>query len=182
MPPTFARRLRRPRPKWRSRSASELFAQLAELAHRASHCLAVGPSAAASASTRSPGACRARSSARAGAARADLNLVAGRLRRELIDQRIARLTDKLSALWQMAELVHPDRPLQRGFARVTNRRGQTLIHARDAREAVALTLQFADGAVDASVDGDSKSTAAVERKRSKSYIAPQPGLFDAPEE
>ena len=35
--------------------------------------------------------------ARAGNARGDLNLVAGRLRRELVDQRIARLSDRLAA-------------------------------------------------------------------------------------
>ena len=35
--------------------------------------------------------------ARAGNARADLNLVAGRLRRELVDQRIARLSEQAAA-------------------------------------------------------------------------------------
>jgi exodeoxyribonuclease VII large subunit len=161
---------------------AELFAQLAELGHRAQHCL--GRRAERCGERFDEVARRLPRSlaARAGAARADLNLVAGRLRRELIDQRIARLADKLSALWQMAELVHPDRPLQRGFARVTSRDGRTLIHARDAREMQLLTLHFGDGAVDASVDGGAKSGPAVERKRPKSYIAPQPGLFDAPEE
>ena len=117
--------------------------------------------------------------ARAGNARADLNLSAGRLRRDLIDQRIARLTERLSAAWKMAELVHPERPLARGFARVTSRDGKTLIHARDAREARLLTLHFGDGSVDANVDG---AAGPVERKSRKPYIAPQPGLFDPPEE
>src|SRR5206468_3306662 len=94
--------------------------------------------------------------ARAGHARADLNLISGRLRRELIDQRIARLSERLTAAWRMAELVHPERPLKRGFARVTSRDGRTLIHARDAREAELLTLHFGDGSVDASVDGAAK--------------------------
>lgn len=121
--------------------------------------------------------------ARAGNARADLNLVAGRLRSELIGQRIARLSERLSAAWRMADLAHPERPLQRGFARVTSRDGQTLIHARAAREAAALTLHFGDGAVDATVDGAAKSPSPpVERKARKSYIAPQPGLFDVPDD
>jgi exodeoxyribonuclease VII large subunit len=119
--------------------------------------------------------------ARAGDARADLNLVAGRLRRELIDQRISRLSEKLSALCAMAQLAHPERPLSRGFARVTDRSGHTLIHARDARESRALTLHFADGKVDATVDGGA-APKAVERRPRKSYIAPQPGLFDQGEE
>jgi exodeoxyribonuclease VII large subunit len=55
-----------------------------------------------------------------------------------------------------------------------------LIHARDAREAKLLTLRFGDGSVDASVDDG--AAAPVERKPRRSYIAPQPGLFDGPEE
>jgi exodeoxyribonuclease VII large subunit len=161
---------------------AELFAQLAELAHRARNCLARRADRCRERFDEVAGRLPRSLSARAGAARADLNLVAGRLRRELIDQRIARLTERLSALWQMAELSHPDRPLSRGFARVTNRGGQTLIHARDAREARLLTLHFGDGAVDASVDGQAKTPQPVERPRKRSYIAPQPGLFDAPEE
>jgi exodeoxyribonuclease VII large subunit len=119
--------------------------------------------------------------ARAGTARGDLNLVAGRLRRELIDQRIARLTEQLAGLWRLAELAHPDKPLSRGFARVTSRDGHTLTHARDAREAQRLTLNFLDGNVDATVDGVSGGS-KVEPKKRKPYIAPQPGLFDPAED
>jgi exodeoxyribonuclease VII large subunit len=119
--------------------------------------------------------------ARASNARGDLNLVAGRLRRDLIDQRISRLTEQLGGLWRLAELAHPDKPLSRGFARVTSRDGRTLTHACDAREAQRLRLHFGDGAVDASVDG-SGTPRPVERKRAKPYIAPQPGLFDPAED
>jgi exodeoxyribonuclease VII large subunit len=118
---------------------------------------------------------------RAADARADLNLVGGRLRSELVEQRIARLTEQLSGLWRLAELAHPDKPLARGFARVTSRDGRTLTHARDARETQRLTLHFADGAVDASVDG-AAAPPPVEPKRRKTYIAPQPGLFDPQED
>jgi len=58
------------------------------------------------------------------------------------------LADKLSAAWQMAELVHPDRPLTRGYARVTDRGAKTLTHASDARAARELRLRFGDGEVD----------------------------------
>jgi exodeoxyribonuclease VII large subunit len=119
--------------------------------------------------------------ARAGNARADLNLVAGRLRRDLIDQRIARLAERLSAAWKMAELAHPERPLSKGYVRVTSRDGRTLTHARDARDAKRLTMHFGDGAVDATVDGIAKLR-PVEPKRRKSYMPPQPGLFDVGEE
>ena len=119
--------------------------------------------------------------ARAGSARGDFNLVAGRLRRDLIDQRISRLGEQLAGLWRLAELAHPDKPLSRGFARVTTRDGHTLTHARAAREAGRLTLHFGDGDVDATVDGASQSR-TVEPRRRKPYIAPQPGLFDPAED
>jgi exodeoxyribonuclease VII large subunit len=181
---------------------SELFGQLSELAHRAQHCLARRAERSRErfdlTMARWPepqtifaptmqrldelGERLPRSlAARAGSARADLNLVAGRLRRDLIDQRISRLSEKLSAAWKMAELAHPERPLQRGYARITSRDGQTLIRARDAREAELLTLRFADGSVDASVD-EGGPPRPVERKPRRPYIPPQPGLFDRPEE
>jgi exodeoxyribonuclease VII large subunit len=119
--------------------------------------------------------------ARAGNARADLNLIAGRLRRDLIDQRIARLAERLGAAWKMAELAHPERPLSKGYVRVTSRDGRTLTRVRDARDAQRLSLHFGDGAVDATVDG-AASSQPVETKRRKPYMPPQPGLFDAGEE
>ena len=85
--------------------------------------------------------------ARSAHARADLAGVAPRLDRRLLDQKLERATDRLAALWKMAELVHPERPLTKGFARVTDRAGKTLMHAHDAREAHALDLHFADGVV-----------------------------------
>jgi exodeoxyribonuclease VII large subunit len=119
--------------------------------------------------------------ARAGSARADLNLVAGRLRSERIDQRIARLSERLGAAWKMAELAHPERPLSKGYVRVTSRTGATLTHAADARAAKLLTLRFGDGSVDAAVD-DGAPPRPVERKPRRSYIPPQPGLFDPAED
>ena len=117
--------------------------------------------------------------ARAGHARADLAGVAPRLRKQLIDQKIARAREGLAALWKMAELVHPDRPLSRGFARVTARDGRTLIHAADARATGALSLRFGDGAVDVTVDGAPRR---LEPKRPRPYVAGQGGLFDAEDE
>jgi exodeoxyribonuclease VII large subunit len=119
--------------------------------------------------------------ARAGSARADLNLVAGRLRRDLIDQRIARLSERLSAAWKMAELSHPERPLSRGFVRVTSRDGKTLTGVNAARAEHLLTLHFGDGPLDAAVDGEARPR-PVERKARRAYIQPQPGLFDRTED
>jgi exodeoxyribonuclease VII large subunit len=81
----------------------------------------------------------------------------------------------------MAELVHPERPLSKGYVRVTSRDGRTLTRSADARAAGRLTLHFGDGPVDAAVD-TAPSLQPVERKRSKPYIASQPGLFDPAED
>jgi exodeoxyribonuclease VII large subunit len=116
---------------------------------------------------------------RAGVARADLNGVAPRLRPELLLDRVTRASEKLASVWKMAELVHPDRPLSRGFVRVTDRAGKTLGKAADAIAAKLLTLRFGDGDVEASTGG---APPLVERKRRASYVPGQAGLFDEPEE
>jgi exodeoxyribonuclease VII large subunit len=119
--------------------------------------------------------------ARATHARADLSGVAPRLRSDLVVQRIERASERLASLWRLAGLAHPERPLQRGFVRVTDREGRTLVHAGDARSAGLLNLRFADGSVQAIVEG---SAARLERSAPKSYrprkpgTTAQPGLFD----
>ena len=203
----FASDLRAPTPTAAAEIAvpvrAELFAQLSELQHRSQHCLSrriernrerleltscrwPQPQAIfAPISQRldEVGERLPRSlAARAGGARADLNLVAGRLRRDVVDQRIARLSEKLAAAWKMAELAHPERPLSKGYVRVTSRDGKTLTHVADARAANRLTLRFGDGSLDASVDGSDLPPAPVEPKRPKAHMPHQPGLFDAPEE
>jgi exodeoxyribonuclease VII large subunit len=113
---------------------------------------------------------------RAAHARAELNGVAPRLRSELLSDRVTRGSEKLRSLWRLAELAHPERPLKRGFVRVTDRKGATIIRAADAIAAQLLSLHFGDGTVDA-VAGSTPAQ-PVERKRRPSYVAPQPGLFD----
>ncbi len=135
---------------------------------------------------------------RTGHARADMNLVTGRLRRDLLDMRLARASEKLTALSKMAQLVHPDRPLSRGYARVTAADGRTLTSAAEARAAVDLRLRFADGVVEA-VSGPTSGPSGskglptsgpsgskgpptkapkVERGGRRAYVRPQAGLFD----
>ena len=124
--------------------------------------------------------------ARAAHARADLSAIAPRLRRELVAQRIELASERLASLWRLAGLAHPERPLQRGFVRVTDRDGRTLVHAGDARAAGRLSLRFADGSVEAIVEG---SVARLERAAPRSYRpqrpkpggTTQPGLFDEQE-
>ncbi len=119
--------------------------------------------------------------ARAAHARADYSAIAPRLRHELVGQRIELAAERLASLWRLAGLAHPERPLRRGFVRVTDRDGRTLVHAADARAAGFLNLRFADGSVEATVEG---SIARLERSAPRPYRphrprpSPQPGLFD----
>jgi len=85
-------------------------------------------------------------------ARAELGQAAGALRPGLLAAARARARERLDALWRVAQLAHPERPLERGYARVASRDGRTLTSAAAAGEARLLRLHFADGALDAAVE------------------------------
>jgi exodeoxyribonuclease VII large subunit len=121
-------------------------------------------------------------SSRAGNARADLNGVAPRLRHQLLLDRLRTSSDKLQSLWRLAQLAHPERPLARGFVRVTDRAGATVTKAADAIAARLVALHFGDGTVEATTGAAPPPAAPVERKRRSTYVPPQPGLFDEAEE
>jgi len=118
--------------------------------------------------------------ARAAHARGDFGMVATRLRTGLLDSRLERLNERLSSLWRLAELAHPERPLARGFARVTADDGTTLTTASSTAGRSHLRLRFADGEIGAVPDG----APGVEAKVASSYrranpaAVRQPGLFD----
>lgn len=115
-------------------------------------------------------------------ARAEIAAVAPRLQSRLLSERVERGREKLAGLWRLAELAHPERPLQRGFVRVTDRSGKTIIHAADARAAAEVDLHFADGRVAAHI-GDGKAPVPfrpakrVERKGRDPYLPGQADLF-----
>jgi len=99
-------------------------------------------------------------------ARAALGQTAGALRPGLLVAAHRRGTERLEALWRVAQLAH--RPLERGYARVEDRAGKTLISAAAAREAGSLRLVFADGQVDAEAGAP-----ALERPRRAPYRGPK---------
>ena len=107
-------------------------------------------------------------------ARGELGHAAGALRPGLLVSAQARARERLDSLWRVAQLAHPNRPLERGYARVEDREGGILTSAAAAREARLLRLQFRDGAVDATT-GET-----VERSRRAPYLkgkADQPKLL-----
>jgi exodeoxyribonuclease VII large subunit len=97
-----------------------------------------------------------------------------RLHPALVTRRIEDGSRTLAGLWRLAAQLHPDKPLEKGYARVEDREGKTLISAAAARTAGKLRLVFSDGQVDAAV-GD-----GLERPRRPAYMPPkveQPKLF-----
>ncbi|MBC7986150.1 MAG: exodeoxyribonuclease VII large subunit, partial [Sphingomonadaceae bacterium] len=74
-------------------------------------------------------------------------------------------------LARLLDQLHPDRPLTRGYARVSARAGGTVTSRAAAAAAKALTLHFADGAIDARVEGAGKPAYSPPK-------GPQPSLFD----
>ena len=72
-------------------------------------------------------------------------LGAARLSPTLITKPIGEGRERLDALWRLAQQLHPDRPLARGYVRVTGPDGRTLTDKADAATYPALTLKFRDG-------------------------------------
>ena len=115
-------------------------------------------------------------SARLDRARGELGHAAGALRPGLLEGAHRRARERLQALWRVAQLAHPNRPLERGYARVEDRTGRTLMSAAAARKAGLLKLVFSDDVVDASV-GDGSQRPAKRSAAAHSGRAEQPKLL-----
>lgn len=74
-------------------------------------------------------------------------LASQRLAPGLILARIAAGHERLVALARLAQQLHPDRPLERGYVRVTTNDGRTLVSRASAAREIELSLHFADGAL-----------------------------------
>ena len=112
-------------------------------------------------------------------ARGQLDRSSGALRPAVLQNQVDRNRDRLAATWRLVQSLNPDAVLDRGYARVTARGGETLASAAAVRTAAAVTLRFRDGSVDAVVDDGgiaphSPAAAKVERKAARSYVAPKP--------
>ena len=115
---------------------------------------------------------------------------AGRLRTNVLERRLeragaalqsARLTPafitrpyadsvaRLSSLDRLLRQVHPDAPLSRGYAKVTDRNGQVVTKTQGAIDAALLDLHFGDGKVGVAVgDAPEKPTKTVKPAPKKS--------------
>ena len=85
-------------------------------------------------------------------ARGDLARISGVLRPAMLTQKLANSEQRLSQLWRLAESLHPETPLKRGYVLVKDRQGAIISDAIKASKAKALTLIFADGDVPVRVE------------------------------
>ena len=68
-----------------------------------------------------------------------------RLTPALVERPLAAATDKLASLARIASQLHPEKPLERGYAIVRDPAGKALTGKAQAAKEKALTLQFKDG-------------------------------------
>ncbi|WP_448662230.1 exodeoxyribonuclease VII large subunit [Sphingomonas sp. CJ20] len=108
---------------------------------------------------------------RVGDARALLTRGGAALRPAMLDQRLAATAQRLEALGRHLELLHPNRPLEKGYAWVEARGTHKVVGtAAEARSAQAVTLHFRDGAVDARVERPGAKTYAAEKPEQPSLL------------
>ncbi len=74
-----------------------------------------------------------------------------RIDTSLVSRPLAEKRERLAALARLAEQLHPDRPLARGYVRVTTANGDTVTTRKAAARQDALSLRFADGELGVSV-------------------------------
>lgn len=71
----------------------------------------------------------------------------------LLTRRVEQGQQRLDALTRLAGSLHPEAPLKRGFARVTDADGKTIMSRAAAVKAGDVTLRFVDGEVGSVVNG-----------------------------
>jgi len=95
-------------------------------------------------------------------------LGSARLTPALVQRPLAERRDRLASIWRLAEQLHPDRPLQRGYAMVLDEGGRPVTDSAAAKKEPALTLKFRDGRLDV-------VPASAPRRPSRPRPAPPPG-------
>ncbi len=81
-------------------------------------------------------------------------LAALRLPQVQLQRRLTEAQSRLDALGRLAETLHPEAPLKRGFARISGSDGRTIITADAAKAARQISIRFADGSVEAVIGGE----------------------------
>jgi exodeoxyribonuclease VII large subunit len=95
----------------------------------------------------------------------------------LLVRRVDQGQQRLDALARLQGSLHPEAPLKRGFARVTDANGHTILSRDAAVRAGEVALRFADGEVGATVHG-STAIARTATARPAKPAPNQGNLFD----
>ena len=94
----------------------------------------------------------------------------------LLERRKQRAEEQLAGLDRLLKQFHPDKPLERGFARITDNEGRTLTNRALAAEHQSLTVKFRDGDLDV-VNVSGTKPAAPAKKTAKSSSKSPIGQF-----
>ena len=105
--------------------------------------------------------------------RAHDRLAALDLKPALLTRPLADRRDRLAAIARLAEQLHPERPLQRGYVMVLGAAGAAVTEAAAARKEPGLTLKFRDGSLDVVPAGSPRPP----RSRTVSPTGNQPKLL-----
>jgi exodeoxyribonuclease VII large subunit len=105
-----------------------------------------------------------------------------RLSHALIQRPLADARSRLAALARLASQLHPEKPLERGYAIVRGADGNALTSRAQATAEALLALQFRDGRLDAVpvATGAAPSAMASRTRKPKPSANPdaQEDLFD----
>ena len=94
----------------------------------------------------------------------------------LLTRRIEQGQQRLDGLTRLAGSLHPEAPLKRGFARVTDADGKTIMSRAAAVTAGDVTLRFVDGAVGSVINGSAPPRSATPKPAQPTVN--QGNLFD----
>ena len=104
-------------------------------------------------------------------------LAAQRLPSAQLQRQLGTAQNRLDALVRLTSSLHPLAPLERGFAKISDSDGKTIMSSDAAKAAGHVTIRFADDSVDATIGGGS-ATPRVRTAAKPASPAIQTGLFD----
>jgi exodeoxyribonuclease VII large subunit len=100
-------------------------------------------------------------------AEAARRLERARLAPALVQRALAAGADRLAALTRVMSQLHPEKPLDRGYAIIRDAKGRALTTCAEAAGEARLTLQFRDGRLDALPAGASPAPAPASTPKSR---------------
>ena len=101
-------------------------------------------------------------------------LAAQRLPTAQLQRQVSNAQNRLDVLARLATSLHPLAPLERGFAKISDGDGKTIMGTDAAKAAGQVSIRFADGSVDAVIGG----AAPRPRPAKPAPLAAQNSLFD----